>query len=215
MAKKIVQNVDNEHLLPWGNEKFVIGYVESVNGSGAEEVPGFVPTRHELIELVKYWYGRWLGNDYFYFLTGQTGSTENRENPFAARRIDRIQTVLGQETVDRAIAAVMAKFSEGIAPETWNIFLNGDQAQRQAVQERFHEDIEKFHSEIKKAEQQINDALGNGTEAARSMIAFMHEYREGRSPYELGDPIALLSSHASEAEKQRAKELLQILQEKR
>jgi hypothetical protein len=34
---------------------FSIGYVEEVNGTGAQEVQEFLPTRHELLQLVKYW----------------------------------------------------------------------------------------------------------------------------------------------------------------
>lgn len=75
-VKKAVTNCDNEDLMPFGGSSLIIGCVDEVNGRGAEEVTGFVSTRHELIVLVKYWAGRMLDDEYFYFLYAQTGSTE-------------------------------------------------------------------------------------------------------------------------------------------
>ena len=49
------QNPDSEGLGFWRIDKFIVGYVDQVNGSGAVEMPGFVATRHELIQLVMYW----------------------------------------------------------------------------------------------------------------------------------------------------------------
>ena len=66
-----VKNSDNDFLLPWRGERFRIGYVGEVNGEGAEEIAGFTPTRHELIQLVKYWYGRYLDKSWFWFVTGR------------------------------------------------------------------------------------------------------------------------------------------------
>ena len=51
----VTVNKDNESLHAWGNERFLVGYVDEVNGAGAVEVPDFVPTRHELIQIVRYW----------------------------------------------------------------------------------------------------------------------------------------------------------------
>ena len=48
-------NADNESLGAMRCGTFSIGYVEEVNGTGAQEVQEFLPTRHELLQLVKYW----------------------------------------------------------------------------------------------------------------------------------------------------------------
>ena len=87
-----------------------IGYVDEVNGEGAEEIAGFTPTRRELIQLVKYWYGRYLDKDWFWFVSGQTGSTEIRLQPFAMRRIDRAEAVIGEKAVHKAIKEVRDEF---------------------------------------------------------------------------------------------------------
>ena len=70
----------------------------------------FVPTRHELIQLVKYWYGRLLDVDWYWFLYALTGSIEVRLRVFAYRRIGRAATAIGQEAVNRAIEEVREEF---------------------------------------------------------------------------------------------------------
>jgi len=53
--KPRVRNADNEWLGSFGGSGLRIGAVDEVNGSGAAEVVGFIPTRHELLELARYW----------------------------------------------------------------------------------------------------------------------------------------------------------------
>ena len=67
---RIVRNADNEQAMPWGNERCLFGYVPEVNGHGAEEIAGFVPTRHELLLLVKHWYRTQLHNAWYIFVCG-------------------------------------------------------------------------------------------------------------------------------------------------
>ena len=55
MAEHYRGNPDSVGLGWYGDDRILIGYVDEVNGPGSEEVSGFVPTRHELIQLVKYW----------------------------------------------------------------------------------------------------------------------------------------------------------------
>ena len=139
-VKKVVTNCDNEDLMPFGGNGWIVGHVDVVNGRGAEEVTGFLPTRHELIVLVKYWAERMLEDEYFYFLYGQTGSTEIRRRPFAARRIKRIQVLLGAEDVTKAIEEVHEEYKKkyGIDPEEWRIFTSGDQAEWERFQAGVH-----------------------------------------------------------------------------
>lgn len=139
---KVVRNSDNESLMPRGGNGLVVGYVDRVNGRGAEEINGFTPTRNELIELVKYWYGVLLDNRYFSFLYAQSGSREIRENPYAQRRIDRLAEALGHEDVDKAIAETEAEFSENLNPEHWEIFKHGDKAQWAAFQDQIQREID-------------------------------------------------------------------------
>jgi hypothetical protein len=131
--KIFLRNADNESLMPWGNGKVVIGYVEEVNGKSAGKVAGFVPTRHELIQLVKYWQRKALEQEYSWFLSGQVGSTETRRHAFALRRVASIWDLLGEEEIQQTTDRVYAEFGEGTDPRLWDIFLHGDEVARKAV----------------------------------------------------------------------------------
>ena len=66
-ANPAVRNADNKMLGAINNGRFIIGHVEEVNGAGAEEVQGFLPTRNELIQLAKYWAKVGIDIDYYWF----------------------------------------------------------------------------------------------------------------------------------------------------
>lgn len=127
---RVVKTADNETVMPSG----VFGHVDEVNGEGAAEVSGFVPSRHELIQLAEYWERIALKEEWWWFLTGQTGGDISRLITFARRRIDRIWNLLGKEEVKPAIDRVYAEFEKENDPRLWDIFLHGDDAQWEAVQ---------------------------------------------------------------------------------
>ncbi len=137
--KKIVSNSDNEWLEPmWG-----CGSVDEVNGPGAEEIQGFTPTRHELIQLVKFWAEEKIDLEYFYFLYAQTGSTEIRLGPFASSNNHLVQ-ILGEDEVNRVIDEVHAKFKRerNISDREWDIFRNALQ-RGEEIREEIRREIEK------------------------------------------------------------------------
>jgi hypothetical protein len=174
-SNTVKQNSDNDDLLPWqsGDGGWRIGYVGEVNGPGAEEISGFVPTRHESIVIAKHWMRVQLDEEYFCFLTSSSGSSTWRRVAFAGRRIERLAGLLGEQAVTDAWEEVRKEFAEGQDPESVDIFLNGNAEQQEALQEKFHQ--------IEQAEQQIHTALSHDTEAAGKMIEFLHRFRDGRS----------------------------------
>ena len=136
---KVVSNSDNEWLGPmWG-----CGFVDEVNGPGAEEIPSFTPTRHELIQLVMFWAETAIDLDYFAFLYESTGSTDIRLRPFASRRINRIVDILGKDEVSRAIDVARAEFKKkrNISDREWDIFLNGTSEQVEEIREEVRREI--------------------------------------------------------------------------
>ena len=86
------RNINNEGLEPLGGSRFVIGYVDEVNGWGSRECPGYVPTRHELLVLAEYWAKE--GIESSRRLQMQPGSTDLRLHPFANQRLGRIEEIL-------------------------------------------------------------------------------------------------------------------------
>ena len=111
------------------------GYVDEVSGRGAEEIHGFVPTRHELLQLVKYWEDVYLDYAMMWFFYATAGSDWLRKQSFARHRIGRIADILGDDEVNKAIDEVCSKMREQIGDRYWEIFISGDKAQREAVWE--------------------------------------------------------------------------------
>lgn len=107
----VVSNADNATLMPRSAARALIGCVEEVNGEEAREVTGFIPTRHELIQIVKFWYEEVL---YLHQKREQFpswGSSEYRTMAFGLKRIGRAKTALGEEAVHKAMQDVSVGYS--------------------------------------------------------------------------------------------------------
>jgi hypothetical protein len=133
------RNADNEGLGAIHAGPFTVGWVDEVNGPGVEEL-AFMPTRHELFQLVKYWVGVALDIEYFWFLYQQTGSSECRRHAFAWRRINRAAQILGEADVSKAIEEVCDELvkEEGSA---WHVFLRGTEAEKAALQQEIDQQV--------------------------------------------------------------------------
>lgn len=127
-----VRNADNEWLGSWDGRGFRIGFVEEVNGPGAAEVVGFIPTRHELLELARYWANVAVEIEYCWFLFEQVGSSDMRRQPFAWRRVSRIQELLGAD-VEKVVDKVYEEYGKKQEPRYWGAFLHGNDEEREAI----------------------------------------------------------------------------------
>ena len=113
-------------------DKINFGYVNIMHGSGAKEVPGFVPTRHELIHLVEHWVSVRIGKLLKCFQSEGIGSSDISEISFAEGRIWSIELLLGREEVDRVIAKIASEYEEWVGKRDWEIFFHGEDMQREA-----------------------------------------------------------------------------------
>ena len=131
----VIRNMDNEQLMPGVLGDMIIGYVDQINGEQGKEIQGFIPTRGELLQLVKYWMNEKLRDDWFYFNTGNTGSSEWRLNMFARRRINRIASLIGEKETNEAINEAFTEFREkyGSNMKLWQIFRRGDESSWEEV----------------------------------------------------------------------------------
>ncbi len=100
-----------------------IGPVRGISDELGIEEPEFVPTRHELLQLVKSWHRIQIEDRWCFFLYGQTGSTEIRRDPFASIRIGRISKILGDEPVRKAMEDAWNEFRAGRDPRLVDIYL--------------------------------------------------------------------------------------------
>ena len=114
-------NADNQDLQATCVGPLVVGFVDKVNGPAAGEVPGYMPTKAELLELVKYWESTFLNTEYYVFATGQYGGTEMRLSPYAERRVDRILELLGDDAI-KAVCEIRFGFAKGVGPRLWKQF---------------------------------------------------------------------------------------------
>ena len=133
--RRRVKNSDNDPLFLHPESE---GYISNeVNGADTEEVPLDVPTRLELVMIVKYWYGRTLGNDFFRFKFGGFDKKEIQMQHFVTRRISGVAAAIGQETVNQAIEEVREEFKAKVDPRLWNIFEDGSDEEWREVREEF------------------------------------------------------------------------------
>ncbi len=177
-----VVNADNAWLEPIGGW---IGHVSEVNGRGAEELPGFVPTRHELCLLVKYWMTEVIDFDFSFFCFEQTCSIGIRRWNFGKRRIDRIAAFIGKDAVERAIDEAYEEYGrqqDSDAFQAWRVYLHGTEDERRAfkakcdaaleVNVREHED-QFYASLLKFVAGEPHDIEPGTVGMARAVIAKM------------------------------------------
>jgi hypothetical protein len=140
-------NPDSEGLGIYGNDNFAVGYVDEVNGPGAFEMPGFVATKHELVQLVKYWASIRIDIRYDWFTSQCVGSSETRLESFSGRKIARIAEVLGNDETRVAVQQAYGEYAKTVDPHVWDVFINGTPAEQSALQEEIERDLEQRHVE--------------------------------------------------------------------
>jgi hypothetical protein len=132
---------DSEGLGFYGNGSFTVGYVDEVNGPGAVDMPDFVATKHELVQLVKYWASIRIDIRFDWFVDQCVGSSETRLESFSGRRIVRIAEVLGNDETSAAVQQAYAEYAKNIDPRIWNVFLNGTPEEQSALQEEIEREM--------------------------------------------------------------------------
>ena len=121
LTDRITMNSDNSDLGPVEGGCVTIGYVDQVNGPCALEVPTFVPTRAELLQLIRYWEDIYLDYAFFTFRTGRCGSDHQRLIHFAQRRVNRITGLLGDEAA-KVVQEVREQFALRVDLDEWKAF---------------------------------------------------------------------------------------------
>ncbi len=97
------------------------------------EVPEFIPTRHELLLLVKHWYLDYLDIEWNRFRYGEILIPDDCRDWSFLERIRQIEKLLGEEEVEKTIDEAQKSFGRTLDPRYWGVFLHGDEEQRAAV----------------------------------------------------------------------------------
>ena len=127
-------SLDAQALGPRQAGPFTVGLVDMIVGKRGLEVPGFVATKHEIIQLVRYWATEIIDLDFEFFLYGCTGSSEWRTREFANRRLDRITNLIGEEEATKAWKQAEQAYSQRVDQRAWKILIEGTQEQQEAFQ---------------------------------------------------------------------------------
>jgi len=124
--------------------------LDEVNRTGKELYTEFIPTRDELLVLVKYWYEHCFVDEYFTFLTGHV-FCDGRGRTYALPRIGRVEKVLGIDDVRQAKseAEEYCRKKYKIDPVMWRIFKDGDSAQWEMIQRQFGSELQKARAEVR------------------------------------------------------------------
>jgi hypothetical protein len=133
---------DSEGLGFWGDQRFTVGFVDEVNGPGSCNCPDYVPTKYEVLQLAASWWDQALDTRAFMLVTGQVGSSDWRIAEYAERRVDRIASILGDETVNKAVAGVERKWQRRLGDRAWEALQSGTEEDRIRIAEENMEAIE-------------------------------------------------------------------------
>jgi hypothetical protein len=134
-------SMDAQGLGPRQAGPFTVGFVDMIVGKGGLEVPEFVATKHEIIQLVRYWATEIIDLDFEFFLYGCTGSSEWRTHVFANRRLTTISKVLGEEEVTKAVMQAKEDFAKTVDQRAWKIFTTGTKEERELFQNEVQEKL--------------------------------------------------------------------------
>jgi hypothetical protein len=109
-----------------------IGGVDEVNGRGAGLIRPFIPTKYEVLQLVKHWAGVKYRIEFNWWVDAQYGSDESRRVAFANRRIAQAAECLGEEEVYKTVESVFEDFGRQQHPKLWAAFISDADVRRTA-----------------------------------------------------------------------------------
>ena len=100
--------------------------------SWRKEAPSYVPTREEVFQLVKHWYGHILDGDLCFFFCGVTNP---KPKAYYWSRIGRADAAIGKEAVDAAIKEVREEFKRKFNNDrVWETLWHGTKEERAALE---------------------------------------------------------------------------------
>jgi hypothetical protein len=116
----------------------IIGSVDAINGHDGEEVE-FPVTRHELKQLAECWALERIEQDFNWFVTETSGSSEWRWSTYVNRRLNRLAQVLGSEAMSKVRQQAVQAFRKRrpkISDADWRVFTEGTQEEQDAWRDK-------------------------------------------------------------------------------
>ena len=129
----------------------------AVFGRGRDKILGFMPTRHELVQLAEYWHRAALDLRWFWFMYPVASSDDYQLRAFIGGRIARIVDLVGEEEVNQAADEVREEY-ENICPILWEIFEKGSREEWDVIQKAVSRRLDKIDAEHRRLERKAPDA---------------------------------------------------------
>jgi hypothetical protein len=132
--------MDEARKLSSDSEGSQFGSHPSFDATETAEVPGFIPTKQELKQIIAYWVHWDLFYAFFYFQTGSSGSDEMSVGIYACRRRHSAAKLLSEREIDEVVEQAHRdfKYRLKISDHAWDIFMHGTEEQWDAYQEQWN-----------------------------------------------------------------------------
>ncbi|HWY55862.1 MAG TPA: hypothetical protein VNZ03_15450 [Terriglobales bacterium] len=138
-------NRDTDGLGTMPSDPFIVGSVEAINGEDGKEVPQFVPTRHELMQLAEYWALERIDHDFYWFAFQQTGSSDWRWGRYISRRLNQLSEILGTQAMKSVWDAAIATFRKQrpkLTDEDWQVLTESNEEEQETWHTKLTEEME-------------------------------------------------------------------------
>ena len=99
----------------------------------------YAPTRHELIQLARYWVREDLRFVVDYYLFGFTSCSQSKLVAFGGDRLRQLEKILGDEAVQTVVEQVEDEYRWSLGDKIWKIFKEGTRAELEVVREEIWE----------------------------------------------------------------------------
>ncbi len=116
------------------------------------EVPEFIPSRRELLKIVKDWYLEDLKIQWFWFRSQVCILPDVRQHLSDSSRIGQITKLLGEEEVEKAIAEAREDYGRKLDPRYWDIFIHGDEEQWEIIRKEADQERQEYARRLKEKE---------------------------------------------------------------
>jgi hypothetical protein len=108
--------------------------MQHASNAQGKEMTDFVPTRDELIHLMKYWVKEAIGDSYFIFWGQCFGTSDLRRIDLDWQRVNEIAQILGEAETDKAVKKTYQEVAQDFKQSDWIVFRYGTQEERTSYQ---------------------------------------------------------------------------------
>jgi len=99
----------------------------------------YAPSRHELVQLARYWIREDLTFSVDYYLFGFTSCSQSKLVAHGGDRLRQLDKVLGDEAIEKAVKQVEDEYRYSLGDRIWEFFTKGSRSELRAVQDELRD----------------------------------------------------------------------------